>query len=113
MRLSQFGQDIAHIDLGSGQVVMRPAPAAWVKAYIGARGLGVRYVLDAGPEVDALGPENRLCFMNGPLTGSEASMSGRWACITKSPQSGSLSAWRRQLSASNRWYNSLKFASGP
>jgi len=79
MDLRTFGQAIVHIDLGSGETEIRPAPADWVKKYIGARGLGVRYALEAGPEVDALSPANRLCFMNGPLTGSEVSMSGRWA----------------------------------
>jgi aldehyde:ferredoxin oxidoreductase len=90
MELRNFGQAIVHIDLGSGQTEMRPAPADWVKKYIGARGLGVRYALEAGPEVEALSPANRLCFMNGPLTGSETSMSGRWACVTKSPLTGTV-----------------------
>jgi len=76
--------------LASGETAIRPAPADWVKKYIGARGLGVRYALEAGPEVDALSPANRLCFMNGPLTGSETSMSGRWACVTKSPLTGTV-----------------------
>jgi aldehyde:ferredoxin oxidoreductase len=88
--LRTFGQAIAHIDLASGQVETRPAPADWVKKYIGARGLGVRYALEAGPEVDPLSPANRLCFLNGPLTGSEVSMSGRWACVTKSPLTGTV-----------------------
>ena len=74
MELQTFGQAIVHIDLGSGEVEMRPAPTDWVKKYVGARGLGVRYALEAGPEVDPLSPANRLCFMNGPLTGSEASI---------------------------------------
>ncbi|MBW2312718.1 MAG: aldehyde ferredoxin oxidoreductase family protein [Deltaproteobacteria bacterium] len=69
---------------------MRPAPEDWTRKYIGARGLGVRYVLEAGAEVEPLGPDNLLCFMNGPLTGSEASMSGRWACVTKSPLTGTV-----------------------
>ncbi|MBW2493534.1 MAG: aldehyde ferredoxin oxidoreductase family protein [Deltaproteobacteria bacterium] len=90
MDLQKFGQAIVHVDLASGQTQMRPAPADWVKKYIGARGLGVRYVLEAGPEVEALSPANRLCFMNGPLTGSETSMSGRWACVTKSPLTGTV-----------------------
>jgi aldehyde:ferredoxin oxidoreductase len=90
MRLSTFGQDVAHVDLATGSVVRKPAPEDWVRAYIGARGLGVRYVLEAGPDVDPLGPDNVLCFMNGPLTGSEASMSGRWACVTKSPLTGTV-----------------------
>jgi aldehyde:ferredoxin oxidoreductase len=90
MRLASFGQDVAHIDLAKRRFVMKPAPEAWVRQYIGARGLGVRYVLEAGPDVDPLGPDNVLCFMNGPLTGSEASMSGRWACVTKSPLTGTV-----------------------
>jgi aldehyde:ferredoxin oxidoreductase len=90
MRLDSFGQKIAHIDLALGTFEVRPAPEEWVRSYIGARGLGVRYALAAGPEVDPLGPDNTLCFMNGPLTGSEASMSGRWACVTKSPLTGTV-----------------------
>jgi len=90
MELRTFGQAIAHIDLGSGSTEMRPAPADWVEKYIGARGLGVRYVLENGPEVEPLSPANLLCFINGPLTGSEASMSGRWACVTKSPLTGTV-----------------------
>jgi len=39
------------------------------RKYIGARGLGVKYVFDAGPDVDPLGPDNRLAFMTGPSRG--------------------------------------------
>ena len=85
MRLSSFGEKVAHIDLASGEWEMKPAPRDWVRKYIGARGLGVRYVLENGPDVEPLSGDNLLCFMNGPLTGSEVSMSGRWACVTKSP----------------------------
>ena len=90
MELKEFGQRIAEIDLGQGRWKMKPAPSDWVEKYIGARGLGVRFLLERGPEVDPLSPENLLCFMNGPLTGSEASMSGRWACVTKSPLTGTV-----------------------
>jgi len=90
VQLSTFGQNVAHVDLATGHVDLRPTPDQWVRRYIGARGLGVRYVLEAGPGVDPLGPDNVLCFLNGPLTGSEASMSGRWACVTKSPLTGTV-----------------------
>ena len=59
-------------------------------SFVGARGLGVRYCYEAGPKVDALSPQNLLCFMNGPLTGSEANMSGRLAVVTKSPLTGTI-----------------------
>ncbi len=90
MQLKRFGEAIAHIDLSSGSVETRPAPTDWVRKYVGARGLGVRYVLEAGPGIEPFSPENVLCFMNGPLTGSEANMSGRWACVTKSPLTGTV-----------------------
>ena len=85
-----FGRSIAHIDLTTGSIENRPAPEEWVKKYIGGRGLGVRYVLENGPEVEPLSPDNILCFMNGPLSGSEMSMSGRWAAVTKSPLTGTV-----------------------
>jgi aldehyde:ferredoxin oxidoreductase len=90
MDLSSFGSKVAHIDLSRGRVEIRPAPEEWVHKYIGGRGLGVRYVLENGPQVDPLSPDNILCFMTGPLTGTEANMSGRWAAVTKSPLTGTV-----------------------
>ncbi len=90
MQLDRFGEAIAHIDLAKRSWEMKPAPKDWVEKYVGARGLGVRYVLENGPDVEPLSADNLLCFLNGPLTGSEASMSGRWACVTKSPLTGTV-----------------------
>lgn len=90
MEPKTFGQSMVHVDLSTGNIENRPAPREWIRKYIGARGLGVRYVLEAGPEVEPLSAENLLCFVNGPLTGSETSMSGRWACVTKSPLTGTV-----------------------
>ncbi|NNL84343.1 MAG: aldehyde ferredoxin oxidoreductase family protein [Myxococcales bacterium] len=90
MELAKFGDRIGHIDLRNKRTEMRPAPAEWVRQYIGGRGLGVRYVLEAGANIDPFSPENPLCFINGPLSGSELNMSGRWACVTKSPLTGTV-----------------------
>ena len=91
MRLSRFGQDIAHVDLPSGGFEMKPAPEDWVRQYIGARGLGCPLrARERAPKWTRWAPANLLCFINGPLTGSEASMSGRWACVTKSPLTGTV-----------------------
>ena len=90
MELKRFGDAVVHVNLSTGDIQRKPAPRDWTRKYIGARGLGVRYVLEAGPEVEPLSPENLLCFMNGPLSGSETSMSGRWACVTKSPLTGTV-----------------------
>ncbi len=90
MTLGGYAQRVGHIDLSTGQVTYAPIPEDWARKYIGARGVGVRYVLEAGPQVDPLGPDNVLCFMNGPLTGTEANMSGRLAVVTKSPLTGTV-----------------------
>ena len=85
-----FANRIAHIDLSSGTVEYKEIPEDWAKKYIGARGLGVKYVFENGPEVDPLSPDNILCFMNGPMTGTAANMSGRIAVVTKSPLTGTV-----------------------
>ena len=88
MELGGFANHVAHVDLTAGSVEYKGIPEGWARKYIGARGLGVRYVFENGPEVDPLSPDNLLCFMNGPLTGTAANMSGRMAIVTKSPLSG-------------------------
>ncbi len=90
MELGGYANRVAHIDLSKGKVEFKPIPEEWALKYIGGRGLGVKYVFENGPTVDPLSPENILCFMNGPLTGSEANMSGRLAITTKSPLTGTV-----------------------
>ena len=88
--LGGFRDHVAHVDLSSEDVSYRGVDDEDAKKYIGGRGLGVKYVFDAGPDVDPLGPDNRLAFMTGPLTGSQAVMSGRIAVCTKSPLTGTV-----------------------
>jgi aldehyde:ferredoxin oxidoreductase len=90
MTLGGYANRITQIDLTTGKVAYDPIPEDWARKYIGARGLGVKYVFENGPQVDPLSPDNILCFMNGPLTGSEANMSGRMAIVTKSPLTGTI-----------------------
>jgi aldehyde:ferredoxin oxidoreductase len=90
MTLGGYANNIAWVDLDSGNVDYKPIPEDLALKYIGGRGLGVKFVFDNGPQVDPLSPENILCFMNGPLTGSEANMSGRLAVVTKSPLTGTV-----------------------
>ncbi len=90
MTVHGFANKIAHIDLTAGNVEFKPIPEDWARKYIGGRGLGVKYVFENGPQVDPLSPDNLLCFMNGPMTGTEANMSGRLAVVTKSPLTGTV-----------------------
>ena len=64
MALGGYAGRVGHVDLTSGAVTYAPIPEEWARKYIGARGLGVRYALEAGPTVDALGPLNVLSFIS-------------------------------------------------
>ncbi|MCL6522853.1 MAG: aldehyde ferredoxin oxidoreductase, partial [Firmicutes bacterium] len=88
--LGGYANRIAWIDLTSGQIEYRPMDERLARTYIGGRGLGVRLVLDNGPDVDPLSPENILCFMTGPVTGTLVNMSGRMAVVTRSPLTGTV-----------------------
>ncbi|NDJ76278.1 MAG: aldehyde ferredoxin oxidoreductase family protein [Chloroflexi bacterium] len=90
MTLGGYAHKVGRINLTTGNIAYEDIPEEWARKYIGARGLGVRYCLEAGPTVDPLGPENLLCFMNGPLTGTRINMSGRMAVVTKSPLTGTV-----------------------
>ena len=88
--LGGYANKIGFVDLTKGEVDYKDAPEEWKLKYIGGRGLGVKYVFENGVDVDPLSPDNILCFMNGPLTGSEFNMTGRMAIVTKSPLTGTV-----------------------
>ncbi|WP_336135476.1 aldehyde ferredoxin oxidoreductase family protein [Natronomonas amylolytica] len=88
--LGGFHDHVARVDLSEGDVAYEGVDDDDARKYIGARGLGVKYVFDQGTDVDPLGPDNLLAFMNGPLTGSQTTMSGRIAVCTKSPLTGTV-----------------------
>ena len=84
MALHGFANKIAHIDLKGGTVEFKPIPEDWAHKFIGGRGLGVKYVFDNGPKVDPLSPDNILCFMNGPLSGTESRIVAMSFCEPRS-----------------------------
>ena len=91
MPIGGFANRVARVDLSSGSVSVRAhsrriGPASTSAHAAWAFGTSSK----TGPTVDPLGPDNLLCFMNGPLTGTEANMSGRMAVVTKSPLTGTV-----------------------
>jgi len=76
-------------DLSSGKTWVESLDEARARRYLGGRGLGARILMDEVPEgCDPLGPENRLVFAMGPLAGTFAPGSGRYAIVAKSPATG-------------------------
>jgi len=88
--LGGYRDRVAWVDLTSGDVAYQGIDKEDARKYIGGRGLGVKYVFDNGPQVEPFSPDNILCLMTGPLTGTDVKMSGRIAAITKSPLTGTV-----------------------
>ncbi|HEX9118063.1 MAG TPA: aldehyde ferredoxin oxidoreductase N-terminal domain-containing protein, partial [Anaerolineae bacterium] len=77
---------ILRVNLTTRAVKREPLDPRLARLYIGGRGLGARYLTDeVDPQVDPLGPDNKLIFASGPLTGTFAPSSGRYMVITKAP----------------------------
>ena len=77
---------VLRVDLTKGTVEAEPLNMEWANAYLGERGLATKYLMEnMDPKADAMGPDNVLIFATGPLTGTMASTSGRYAVVTKGP----------------------------
>lgn len=82
---------LLRVNLDKGKVSTEPIDPALAKAYIGARGWGIRYLLDeVDPGCNPLGPENKMVLACGPLTGTAAPTGARYVITTKSPLSGAI-----------------------
>jgi aldehyde:ferredoxin oxidoreductase len=90
MKWSGYADKVAWVDLTTGKIEYKQIDEEDARKFIGARGIGDKYVFDNGPLVDPLSPDNILCFMNGPLTGTDVNLSGRMAIVTKSPLTGTI-----------------------
>ncbi|SER45473.1 aldehyde ferredoxin oxidoreductase family protein [Salisediminibacterium halotolerans] len=86
MNLGGYKNHEAWVDLSAGKVEYRELNEDDLRKYVGARGLGVKYMVDHGIyDVDPYSPENMLAVMTGPLTGTRIHMSGRLCTVTRSP----------------------------
>ncbi|MEO1206580.1 MAG: aldehyde ferredoxin oxidoreductase family protein [Pseudomonadota bacterium] len=98
---------ILRIDLTNGTVKTEPLNMDWAMKYIGQRGLASKYLVEeVDPKVDPLGPDNKMIFATGPLTGTCASTGGRYSVITKGPLTGAIAC----SNSGGYWGAELKFA---
>ena len=82
---------VLEIDLAAQRYSFEPLDEELAKLYIGGKGYGTRLLYDrteAG--IDPLGPDNPLIFATGPLNGSVAPQSNRFAVVCKSPLTGGI-----------------------
>jgi aldehyde:ferredoxin oxidoreductase len=79
----------------------------WAFDYLGERGLASKYLMEMmDPKADPMSPENVLIFATGPLTGTMASTSGRYAVITKGPLTNAIAC----SNSGGKFGADLKFA---
>jgi aldehyde:ferredoxin oxidoreductase len=80
---------LLEVDLSSNKTKAVETDLDIAKNFIGGKGYGAKLIWDRVPEnVRPLDPENLLIFMLGPLTGTLAQSSARFAVVTKSPLTG-------------------------
>jgi len=98
---------ILRVDLTKGTVKSEPLNMEWADKYLGQRGLASKYLIEEiNPKCDPLGPENKVIFATGPLTGTCASTGGRYSVITKGPLTGAIAC----SNSGGYWGAELKFA---
>jgi aldehyde:ferredoxin oxidoreductase len=77
------------VNLTDGALEERELSKEMAKHFIGGYGIGARVLFNMmEPNADALGPDNVLGFVTGPLTGTAALFSGRYTVVCKSPVTG-------------------------
>src|SRR5687767_3044163 len=98
---------VLRVDLTAHSALVEDLNQEWAVDYLGARGLGVRYLLEeVDPTVDPFDPDNRLYLATGPLTGTNASCAVRYEAVTKSPLTGLVAT----SNSGGHWGPELKFA---
>jgi len=79
---------LLRVNLSEGLVKEELISPELMHKYVGGKGLGAYYLYkELRAKTDPLGPDNKLIFMAGPLTGIMPSCT-RYAVVTKSPLTG-------------------------
>jgi aldehyde:ferredoxin oxidoreductase len=87
--LGGYTGKLLEVDLSNKRVETTELDIDIAKKFIGGKGYGAKLLWDRiEAETDPLSPENPLIIMTGPLTGTLAPSSGRFAVVTKSPETG-------------------------
>lgn len=98
---------ILRVNLTTGEIAVEDLNFELAKKYIGGRGLGTKIYMDeVDPQVDPFAAENKIVFINGPLTGTATPTGGRYMVVTKSPLTGCIAS----SNAGGEWGAQLKYA---
>lgn len=98
---------ILRVNLTNGTIESEALNMEWADKYLGQRGLASKYLVEeVDPRCDPLGPDNKIIFATGPLTGTFAATGGRYSVITKGPLTGAIAC----SNSGGYWGAELKFA---
>ncbi|MGQ9624174.1 MAG: aldehyde ferredoxin oxidoreductase family protein [Candidatus Bathycorpusculaceae bacterium] len=80
---------ILRVNLSTAKITEEFPDENTLKMFLGGSGLATKYLFEEVRKgVDPLGPENKLIFMTGPLTGTPSPSTGRYSVVAKSPLTG-------------------------
>ena len=77
---------LLRIDLAAKSYRVEDIPETYYRTLLGGRGVAAKYYYDEiGPEITPFSNNNKIIFMNGPLTGAPVYSSTKFQLATKSP----------------------------
>ena len=107
MELYGWAGKILRVDLSKETFKTQPLPTDMMTSLIGGRGFNSKILYDeVAPGTDPLGPDNKLIFGTGPVTGTIVSASGRFTVTAKSPTTDAFG----DANAGGHWGGELKWA---
>jgi aldehyde:ferredoxin oxidoreductase len=82
---------ILRINLGSQTAKIEETPEQMAKDFIGGAGFGIKLLFDeVKANTDPLGPDNKLIFASGPLSGTNVPCTSRMSVTGRSPLTGAV-----------------------
>jgi len=102
-----YNGKVLRVDLSSGRIKTEEYPDHFYRQYFGGEGfIGYFLLKELKPGVEPLGPDNKLIFAAGPLTGAPAGGCGRHSVGGKSPLTGAFG----EADSGGYWGAELKMA---
>ncbi|MGI6575575.1 MAG: aldehyde ferredoxin oxidoreductase family protein [bacterium] len=84
-----YNGKLLRINLTEGTITTEDLSDTFVRTYMGGKGFSAYYMLnEIKPDVDPLGPDNKLIFATGVLTGTPIAAMPRYVVGAKSPLTG-------------------------
>ncbi len=107
VQLGGYMGKVLRVDLTANRITEEALDPEICKKFIGGSGIGAKILFDeVDPAVEPLSADNKIIFATGPLTGTRAPCSGRYAVIFKSPLTNAYC----DAHSGGHWPAELKFA---